>query len=104
MKIFEYLDRIGRMHRMVRQGGTGSPEELACRLGVSRTSLYELIDELRSRGAPIAYSKSTRSFFYREPFEISITLRMSPLTEDEEKGIEGGSFLKLLSGLPYTFM
>ena len=63
MKVFEYLDRISMMHKLVLRQRTGTPEELARRLGVSRTSLYELIDELRSRGAPIAYSKSTKSFF-----------------------------------------
>jgi predicted DNA-binding transcriptional regulator YafY len=90
MKVFEYLDRISMMHKLVSRQITGTPEEFAGHLGVSRTSLYELIDELRSRGAPIAYSKSAKTFFYRQPYDISVTCLLRPLTVKEEKESVGG--------------
>ena len=90
MKLFEYLDRISMMHKLVSRQKTGTPEELAQRLGVSRTSLYELIDELRSRGAPISYSKSSKTFFYRQPYEIAVTCTLKPLTYTEAKEHSGG--------------
>jgi biotin operon repressor len=90
MKVFEYLDRISVMHKLVLRQKTGTPEEFARQLGVSRTSLYELIDELRSRGVPIAYSKSARTFFYRIPYDIAISCTLRPLTYDEEKENFGG--------------
>jgi biotin operon repressor len=90
MKVFEFLDRISMMHRLVQRRGTGSPCELARQLGVSRTSLYELIDELRSRGAPILYSKSSRTFYYSEPFDVNVTCTFRSLSEVEERNISGG--------------
>jgi biotin operon repressor len=93
MKVFEYLDRISLMHKLVLHRSTGTPEEFAHQLGVSRTSLYELIDELRSRGAPIVYSKSVKTFYYKEPFEIQVTCNLRPMTCQEEKQYSGGSFL-----------
>jgi predicted DNA-binding transcriptional regulator YafY len=78
------------MHKLVSRQRTGTPEEFAGMLGVSRTSLYELIDELRSRGAPIAYSKSSKTFFYRQPYDIAITCSLRPLTFIEEKENAGG--------------
>lgn len=90
MKVFEYLDRISMMHKLVSRQITGTPEEFAVQLGVSRTSLYELIDELRSRGAPIAYSKSAKTFFYRQPYDISVSCLLRPLTVNEEKEYAGG--------------
>ena len=90
MKLFEYLDRISRMHKLVSRQRTGTPEEFAHRLGVSRTTLYELLDELRSRGAPIAYSKSAKTFFYRQPYDIAITCTLKPLTYNEAKEHAGG--------------
>jgi biotin operon repressor len=90
MKVFEYLDRISMMHKLVSRQVTGTPEEFAGKLGVSRTSLYELIDELRSRGAPIAYSKSAKTFLYRQPYDIAITCSLRPLTYAEEKDNSGG--------------
>ena len=91
MKVFEYLDRISMMHKLVSRRMTGTPEECAKQLGVSRTSLYELIDELRSRGAPIVYSKSAKTFFYRHPYNIEITCSLRPLTPVEVKETYGGA-------------
>jgi biotin operon repressor len=97
MKVFEYLERISMMHKLVSGQKTGTPGEFAQQLGVSRTSLYELIDELRSRGAPIAYSKSAKTFYYRQPYDIEITCSLRPLTYVEEKESSGG--VKLFSGI-----
>jgi len=90
MKVFEYLDRISMMHKLVVRQKTGTPEEFAGQLGISRTTLYELIDELRSRGAPIAYSKSAKTFFYRQPYDIAVTCSLRPLTYNEIKENSGG--------------
>jgi hypothetical protein len=86
------------MHKLVSRQKTGTPEELARCLGVSRTSLYELIEELRSRGAPIAYSKSAKTFFYRQPYDIAVTCTLKPLTYNETKEHSGGinNFPKIL--------
>jgi len=93
MKVFEYLDRINMMHRLVSRQRTGTPEEFARQLGVSRTSLYELIDEMRSRGAPIVYSKSIKTFRYQYPYDVVITCSLRPLTVTEEKENGGGTNL-----------
>ena len=45
MKVFEYLDRISMMHKLVTRQKTGTPEEFARQMNISRTTLYELIDE-----------------------------------------------------------
>lgn len=100
MKVFEYLDRISMMHKLVSRQRTGTPNEFASRLGVSRTSLYELIDELRSRGAPIVYSKSAKTFLYRQPYEIAVTCSLRPLSEKEGKENSGG--LKLFSRVLFS--
>ena len=92
MKVFEYLDRISRMHKMLNRQHTGTPSEFASHLGVSRTTLYEMIDELKSRGAPISYSKSSCTFFYTEPFEINVSCSMRSLNHVEEKQLTGGNF------------
>jgi hypothetical protein len=91
MKVFEYLDRFSLMQRLLEGRCTGTPEEFAGKLGISRTSLYETIDELKSRGAPIAYSKSIKTFYYTEPFEISISCCLRPMTFQEEKEYTGGT-------------
>ncbi len=91
MKVFEYLDRFSLMQKLLEGRCTGTPEEFAGKLGISRTSLYETLDELKSRGAPIAYSKSVKTFYYTEPFEIMISCYLRPMTFQEEKEYSGGN-------------
>ena len=90
MKLFCYLDRISLLNRYIKKEKTGNPDEFASYLGVSRTRLYELIDELKSRGAPIAYDKTRQTFYYEYPFEISIDVIIRPLELSEEKNCSGG--------------
>jgi hypothetical protein len=90
MKIFHYLERIERIHKMVLQENTGNPDEFAKRLGISRTRLYEIMDELKLEGAPILYSKSCRTFYYEEPFHIEISFDIKSLDNEEITG--GGQF------------
>jgi hypothetical protein len=92
MKLFCYLDRITLLNRLIKQEKTGNPEMFASRLGVSRTRLYEILDEIKSRGAPIAYDKARQTFYYEFPFEVSIKLNIRPLEAMEEKKINGGAF------------
>jgi len=96
--MFEYLDRISTMNKLMKNGKTGSPNEFAVMLGVSRSSLYEMIDELRSRGAPISYSKSLRTFRYEEPFDIYIECTLKPLSHEDQRNLSGGLYMgKLFS-------
>lgn len=90
MKLFCYLDRITKLNRLIKQEKTGTPEMFASRLGVSRTRLYEIIDEIKSRGAPIAYDKARQTFYYEYPFEVSIKLSIRPLEAIEAKKFNGG--------------
>jgi len=92
MKVFTYLDRISKMQTLMEQECTGTPSEFASRLGVGRTSLYELLDELKSKGAPIVYSKSAKTFYYSRPYEIFVSCILRPITCEEEKSYSGGNY------------
>lgn len=79
------------MQKLLECRRTGTPEEFAGKLGISRTSLYEMLDEFKSRGAPIGYSKTVKTFYYTEPFKISVNCSLRPMTCQEEKEYSGGN-------------
>ena len=95
MKVFEYLDRISLMHKLVSRQKTGTPEEFARQLGVSRTSLYELIDELRNelsrtRGKLHDIKRSFGWNEWVENYEGGLTCMISAMSnfQDELKRFE----------------
>ena len=57
---------LEQMDYLIRIKGTGHPQQLAERLGISRRSVYNYIEFLKERGAPVAYSRSRTSFYYKE--------------------------------------
>lgn len=72
MTFFDHIDRIKRLHLLIRHKSTGSPSELADRMDVSRSTLFRHLDDLRSMGAPIAYEKDRQTYYYEEPFDLKL--------------------------------
>jgi len=60
----ETIRRIEKIDYLIRKKGTGNAAKLAERLGVSRASVYEYIDFMRQKGAPIKYNQSRQTFYY----------------------------------------
>ena len=93
MKFFDYLDKIEKFNKLIERGCTGTPDEFSEQLNISRTSLYDFIDELRSRNIEVGYSRTKRTFFYKNPVSLEIHFiikNIEPITNDEIKNITGG--------------
>lgn len=73
MTFQERLLKLDRLHHLIRRRGTGTPAELASRLGVCKRTVHNLIDELRNLGAPIAYSYTDLSYYYKQEIELQLT-------------------------------
>lgn len=65
--IKDIIERLHRIDHLIRIKGTGTPNELADKIGLSERSIYEYIKLLKERGAPIIYSRSRRSYVYLKP-------------------------------------
>ena len=66
MQLEEKLKRLRRLDDLIRRKATGSPDQLAYKLDVSRRTVFRLIDFLRNFGAPIAYCGVKQRYYYRE--------------------------------------
>jgi biotin operon repressor len=93
MKVFELLDKMRIFNQLVEQGCTGAPDELAKQLGISRSALYAIIDELRARGVEVRYSRANQTFYYKNSVSLEIYFSVKGLKEIDEseaKKITGG--------------
>ena len=102
MKLLEQIDRLMLIVKLIKQRRTGTCEQLAKRVNLSRRRLYEILEELKSRGAPIEYSKQLQTYYYSIPYEISISYHfgempgLKELTNDELGTIKGGNFFSTI--------
>lgn len=69
MKLTVQMERLKRLNKLIEQKSTGNPNRLADRLGISRSRLYVILNELKLMGAPIRYSRLLSSFYYTHPIE-----------------------------------
>ena len=62
--IIKHIELIERIDRLIRLQATGTPDELALRLGISKTKLYRMIHTMKELNAPIEYDFAIQSFIY----------------------------------------
>ncbi len=66
MPLIKYLSRLERIHALIKRRATGNPEELAEKLGISRSMTLNYLAEMKVLGAPIAYDQFLESYYYTE--------------------------------------
>ena len=105
MSLLKYIFRVKTIHQMIESEKTGSSEVFAYKLGVSRSVLMEHLREMREElNAPIHYCRKRETFYYEEPFMLSIIISSGM---DKVKGGNISSINFSQSGstglYPYTF-
>lgn len=66
MKLISTLKVIERVDRLIHRKATGKPTELARRLNLSERSIYNIIETMKTMGAPIYYDRNRGSYCYEE--------------------------------------
>lgn len=64
MSFLKYINRLKRLDDLIRRNATGNATELAKKIGISRSQLFQHLKEMREIGAPISYSPIKRSYYY----------------------------------------
>ena len=82
MSLLKYIQRLERMHLLIRRGATGNTIDFAKKVGLSRRQLMEDLNDLKQLGAPIKYENVKRSYVYK--FE------WHPLGKGYTEEIKGG--------------
>jgi hypothetical protein len=98
MDVIATINRIKKVNALVREKRTGSPEEFATYLGISKRQLYNIFDFFKTYGAKIKYSRSLNTFYYAEKgFDMIIDFYIKPIHANEAEKINGGFFQNISS-------
>jgi predicted DNA-binding transcriptional regulator YafY len=71
----KFIERFKRIDQIIGNKSSGTPAQLAARLDISESTLYEFIAVMKELGAPIQYDKVAQRYYYVEDgyFNISFT-------------------------------
>ena len=90
--VYKFI-KVLTLDRRIREQNTGTAEELADMLDISRSQLFEVMSELKDFGAEICFSRSRRTYHYANDFDIKLTIETNGkrvLTNDDMSKISGG--------------
>lgn len=94
MKFVEQIERLQYLHKLIRKRATGKPNELADRLGISRSQLYNLIGYLNDIGMEIRFSRARNSFYYDcSNKDLNIQFSIKIISGEKAHTIYGGSLV-----------
>ncbi|MBI9064166.1 MAG: hypothetical protein JEZ14_19425 [Marinilabiliaceae bacterium] len=97
MKINQQAERLKYLVNIIKCGKTGNANTLAKRVGISRTSLFELFDDFRALGLEVYYNRSSKSYCLGEDNTIEVVVPVKVMKRKELTEIEGGFHQKSLS-------
>jgi DNA-binding IclR family transcriptional regulator len=72
-KYLELQHLIERADRLICLKATGTASEFAITLGISRATLFRLLQFFREMDMPIKYCKYRKTYYYEYPVKLSIS-------------------------------
>jgi DNA-binding IclR family transcriptional regulator len=91
--MLKQAERIQRIHELIKRKASGTPKELATRLGISARQLYKLLDLMKELGAPILYSNTLCSYYYEH--EVAWSIGFSSLGENSMAKIKANGIFPI---------
>ena len=79
MKVFEFIEKIALSHSLLIRENTGNAERFAEKLNVSRATIYNIIEELKSFDIEIEYSRPRETYYYKYPHKVKIYISIQQI-------------------------
>lgn len=72
MSLSKYIARLQRMDLLIALKATGSPEAFANKMNLSRSTLFETLQEMKGMGVDIRYSNIRETYYYGDARRIIV--------------------------------
>jgi len=79
MNLLTQIRRLERLDQLIRMKATGTPKELAKRLEVSRSTLYNILEFIKTQGVEVYYNAERQSFCYKTEVYFVLDFRWKRL-------------------------
>ncbi|WP_299486719.1 HTH domain-containing protein [uncultured Allomuricauda sp.] len=89
-KLTRQIAILERVHQLIRLKATGSPKQLAEKLGVSEATVFRMIDTMKEMKAPIYYNLTRQSYIYTETTYFKCGFYAEELDSTTKRNLSGG--------------
>ncbi len=96
-KLEEQISQIEQLDQLIRLKATGSQKKLASKMGISKASLFRLLDVMKQLNAPIKYDIGLQSYIYTNNVSFKFGFYTQEISHQRAMEINGGyTNLKIL--------
>jgi len=88
MSFINTIQDLERLDQLIRLKSTGSPDELANKMNISKRTVFNLINRLKELGCPIYFNCSINSYCYLNQGKLNF--RFNSLDNEGLNKISGG--------------
>lgn len=89
-KLTQTIALVERIDQLIRLRATGTPQEFANQLNISKASLHRILEIMKQLGAPIEYSLSHQSYVFKYKVKFLCGFYPKNLSKDELIETNGG--------------
>ncbi len=89
MKIFEIIERLDLIYKLIKEQQTGTAKEFAQKVGLSRSQLFNYLDYLKSFDIEIKYDIFLNSYVIESKKELKIQQPIRVLNDYEHTKVDG---------------
>jgi len=90
MNNLKQLERLRKIHRLIKLECTGTPLELSQKLHISLRQTYLILEQLKEFDAPLKFNRRTKNYYYEFDFELSIQISIQVIARDRLMNIYAG--------------
>jgi predicted DNA-binding transcriptional regulator YafY len=91
--VLRILNRLDRLDYFIGRQSTGTADELAQKLGISRRQLYNYLDEMKVLGVEVEYDRFAKTYRYKGNMRLKISVRAEMLSPCEAVSVNGGGYI-----------
>ena len=90
MTNLKQLERLRKIHRLIKLECTGAPLELSKKLHISLRQTYLILEHLKDLEAPLKFNRRTKTYYYEYDFELTINISIQIIAREKLTTIYAG--------------
>lgn len=95
MKLLDKIQQIERLDELIRRKSTGSPQELANKLNISKRAVFRLMELMKNLDAQIYFCRERNSYCYKKDVKFEFGFI------ENKNNLVGGNFPQNLREIKY---
>ncbi|TLX72266.1 hypothetical protein E9993_18300 [Labilibacter sediminis] len=95
MILIDKCRQLDRLAKLIETRQTGNATQLAKKINVSRSKLYEIFEDFKMLGVDISFSKEINSYYYTSHFRLKVNTPIQVISSDEKELVNGGCSINL---------